>query len=70
MSARTRDMAVMRAPVAIGFGCANVAQRLLNTLAPAGKPLRFVPLTGERRPMTPGIPMARSRIARCCTRHR
>ncbi|MFX0543488.1 LysR substrate-binding domain-containing protein [Roseovarius sp. S4756] len=54
---RTRDMAVMRSLVANGFGYSIVNMRPLNDLAPDGKPLRFVPLTGDKRPMKMGILM-------------
>lgn len=57
ISERTRDMAVMRALVANGFGYSIVNVRSLNDLAPDGKPLRFVPLTGDQRPMRLGILM-------------
>lgn len=52
---RTRDMAVMRGLVAHGFGYSIVNTRPLNDLAPDGKRLRFVPLTGNLRPMKLGI---------------
>lgn len=52
---RTRDMAVMRGLVANGFGYSIVNLRPLNDLAPDGKPLRFVPLSGAIRPMTLGL---------------
>ncbi len=52
---RTRDMAVMRGLVANGFGYSIVNVRPQNDLAPDGKPIRFVPLTGKQRPMKLGI---------------
>lgn len=52
---RTRDMAVMRGLVANGFGYSIVNLRPQNDMAPDGKPLRFVPLTGDQRPMKLGI---------------
>lgn len=52
---RTRDMAVMRGLVAHGFGYSIVNTRPLNDLAPDGKRLRFLPLTGNLRPMKLGI---------------
>ena len=52
---RTRDMAVMRGLVANGFGYSIVNTRPLNDLSPDGKRLRFVPLTGNQRPMRLGI---------------
>ncbi|WP_347309937.1 LysR family transcriptional regulator [Defluviimonas sp. SAOS-178_SWC] len=54
---RTRDMAVMRGLVANGFGYSIVNVRPLHDLAPDGKPLRFVPLTGDQRSMKMGILM-------------
>lgn len=54
---RTRDMAVMRALVANGFGYSIVNIRPLNDLAPDGRPMRFVPLTGHHRPLRLGILM-------------
>ena len=52
---RTRDMAVMRSLVANGFGFSIANVRPLNDLSPDGKPLRFVPLTGDARPMRMGL---------------
>lgn len=52
---RTRDMAVMRALVANGFGYSIVNARPLNDLAPDGKPMHFVPLAGGKRPMKLGV---------------
>lgn len=52
---RTRDMAVMRGLVANGFGYSIMNVRPQNDLAPDGKPIRFVPLTGKQRPMKLGI---------------
>lgn len=52
---RTRDMAVMRGLVANGFGFSIVNFRPANDLAPDGKPLRFVPLAGDQRPMKLGF---------------
>ncbi|MCZ4353236.1 LysR family transcriptional regulator [Roseovarius aestuarii] len=52
---RTRDMAVMRSLVANGLGYSIVNLRPTNDLAPDGKPMRFVPLTGKQRPMILGI---------------
>lgn len=54
---RTRDMAVMRALVANGFGYSIVNLRPLHDIAPDGKPLHFIPLTGDQRPMKLGILM-------------
>ena len=52
---RTRDMAVMRGLVANGFGYSIVNLRPMHDLAPDGKPMRFIPLTGDQRPMKLGI---------------
>lgn len=54
---RTRDMAVMRALVANGFGYSIVNTRPLHNLSPDGRPLRFIPLTGRVRPMKLGLLM-------------
>lgn len=58
VSERTRDMAVMRSLVANGFGYSIVNHRPLNDLSPDGKPMRFVPLSGNARPMNLGLLMA------------
>lgn len=55
---RTRDMAVMRSLVANGFGYSIVNVRPLNDIAPDGKPLRFIPLAGNPRPMNMGMLMS------------
>ncbi|MEP1768879.1 MAG: LysR family transcriptional regulator [Sulfitobacter sp.] len=52
---RTRDMAVMRSLVANGFGFSIANVRPLNDLSPDGKPLRFIPLKGDLRPMQLGL---------------
>ncbi len=52
---RTRDMAVMRSLVANGFGFSIANVRPLNDLSPDGKPLHFVPLDGDARPMNMGL---------------
>ena len=52
---RTGDIAVMRSMVANGFGYGIANMRPLNTLAPDGKPLVFVPLAGDLRPLTMGV---------------
>ena len=54
---RTGDIAVMRSMVANGFGYGIANMRPLNTLSPDGKPLVFVPLAGDLRPLTMGIAM-------------
>ncbi|KRW93502.1 LysR substrate-binding domain-containing protein [Paracoccus sp. PXZ] len=56
---RTRDMAVMRSLVANGFGYSIVNVRPLHDVAPDGKPMRFIPLTGRPRPMTLGLMMGK-----------
>lgn len=52
---RTRDFATMRSLVANGFGysLANIHPR--SDLAPDGRPLRYVPLTGAPRPLVLGL---------------
>ena len=52
---RTRDMAVMRSLVANRFGYALANIRPNSDLAPDGQRLKFVPLTGEHRPMQLGL---------------
>jgi DNA-binding transcriptional LysR family regulator len=52
---RTGDIAVMRSMVANGFGYGIANMRPLNTMSPDGKPLVFVPLTGDIRPLTMGV---------------
>ena len=52
---RTGDIAVMRTMVANGFGYGIANMRPLNSLAPDGKPLVFVPLGGDLRPLVMGI---------------
>lgn len=52
---RTGDIAVMRSMVANGFGYGIANMRPLNTLSPDGKPLSFVPLVGDIRPLTMGV---------------
>lgn len=52
---RTGDIAVMRSMVANGFGYGIANMRPLNTMSPDGKPLVFVPLSGELRPLTMGV---------------
>jgi DNA-binding transcriptional LysR family regulator len=52
---RTGDIAVMRTMVANGFGYGIANMRPLNTLAPDGKPMAFLPLAGDLRPLTLGI---------------
>ncbi len=52
---RTGDIAVMRSLVANGFGYGIANMRPLHTLSPDGKPLVFVPLAGDPRPLTMGL---------------
>lgn len=58
ISERTRDMAVMRSLVANGFGYSIANIRPLHDIAPDGKPLRFIPLAGNPRPMKLGMLMS------------
>lgn len=55
---RTRDMAVMRGLVANGFGYSLANVRFLSDASPDGKPLKFIPLRGDVRPMRLGLLMA------------
>lgn len=55
ISERTGDMAVMRSLVANGFGYSIANFRPLNTTAPDGKPLSFVPLADDAPPMAMGV---------------
>ena len=52
---RTADMAVMRSMVANGFGYALANVRPKSGISPDGKPLCFVPLDGDQRPMIMGL---------------
>lgn len=52
---RTGDISVLRSLVANGFGFGIVTMRPLHTMSPDGKPLVFVPLEGEHRPLVLGI---------------
>lgn len=52
---RTADIAVMRSMVANGFGYGIANMRPLNTMSPDGKPLVFVPIKGDIRPLTMGL---------------
>ncbi|WP_180900673.1 LysR substrate-binding domain-containing protein [Martelella soudanensis] len=58
ISERTRDMAVMRSLVANGFGYSLANIRPLTDLAPDGRRLRFVPLTGPVRALKLGLLMS------------
>jgi len=55
---RTRDMAVMRGLVANGFGYSIANIRPQNDLSPDGKPLRYIPLSGQNRPLSMGALLA------------
>ncbi|NEX46346.1 LysR family transcriptional regulator [Pseudotabrizicola algicola] len=52
---RTRDMGVMQSLVGQGFGYSIANIRPWSGRSPDGQPLRFVPLTGEVRPMQLGL---------------
>jgi DNA-binding transcriptional LysR family regulator len=52
---RTPDMAVMRSMVANGFGYGIANMRPLHSMSPDGKPLVFVPIDSDLRPLTMGI---------------
>ncbi|HEY0213787.1 MAG TPA: LysR family transcriptional regulator [Paenirhodobacter sp.] len=52
---RTRDIAVMRSLVANGFGYSVANIRPLSDLAPDGRKLRFVPLTGPVQALRLGL---------------
>lgn len=52
---RTKDMAVMHSLVANGFGYSIANIRQQSDRSPDGKMLRFIPLTGDLRPMRLGI---------------
>ncbi|MBY5974792.1 LysR substrate-binding domain-containing protein [Pseudooceanicola marinus] len=54
---RSRDIAVVRSLVANGFGYSIANMRPLNGVSPDGKPLRFIPLAGDLRPMKMGLMM-------------
>jgi DNA-binding transcriptional LysR family regulator len=52
---RTPDIAVMRSMVANGFGYGIANMRPLHAMSPDGKPLVFVALKGDIRPLTMGV---------------
>lgn len=54
---RSRDMAVVRSLVANGFGYSIANVKPMNGLSPDGKPLSFLRLTGDLRPMKMGLLM-------------
>jgi len=60
IAGRTRDMGVMRAMVANGFGYSIANIRLGSDRAPDGKLLIVVPLVGEVRPLQIGLLLPRS----------
>lgn len=55
ISERTRDMAVMRSLVANGFGYSIANIRPLSDVAPDGRKLCYVPLSGVSRPLRLGL---------------
>ncbi|MGZ9811683.1 LysR family transcriptional regulator [Pseudoroseicyclus sp. H15] len=57
---RTREMAVQRSMVANGFGFGIANMRTVSDTAPDGKPLIFLPLTGDVEPLHLGIATTRS----------
>lgn len=52
---RTGDIAMMRSMVANGYGFGIANMRPLNRLSPDGKPLAFVPFSGDLRPLVMGV---------------
>ncbi|MEP4038884.1 MULTISPECIES: LysR family transcriptional regulator [unclassified Pseudophaeobacter] len=70
---RTKDMAVMRSLVANGFGYSIANVRPVNDRAPDGKPLKFIPLVGDVRPMRMGLLMSNdadsSSVVRAFAKH-
>ncbi|MBS0563859.1 MAG: LysR family transcriptional regulator [Proteobacteria bacterium] len=52
---RTKDISVVRGLVANGYGYSIANIRPVNDRAPDGRPLRFIPLVGEVRPMIMGL---------------
>jgi len=65
---RTRDIAVMRALVANGFGYSVANIRPESDLSADGKRLRFVPLTGPIRPLHLGLLLAEGALNSCTIR--
>lgn len=57
---RTRDMSVLRAMVANGYGYSLINTRTTLSEAPDGKRLAFVPLKGGVRPLQLGLATARA----------
>lgn len=52
---RTADIAVMQSMVANGFGYGIANMRPFHSMSPDGKPLTFVPIEGDIRPLTMGV---------------
>lgn len=52
---RTKDMAVARGLVANGYGYSIANIRPVDDRAPDGRPLRFIPLVDDARPMIMGL---------------
>lgn len=57
---RSRDIAVVRSLVGNGFGYSIANLRPLNEASPDGKPLKFISLAGDLRPMKMGLLMGHS----------
>jgi DNA-binding transcriptional LysR family regulator len=57
---RTADIAVMRSMVGNGFGYGIANMRPLNNMSPDGKPIAFVPLSGDLRPLIMGVALPNS----------
>ncbi|SIN84405.1 LysR family transcriptional regulator [Vannielia litorea] len=57
---RTREMAVQRSLVANGFGFGLANMRTVSDTAPDGKPLIFLPLSGNPEPLNLGIATTRA----------
>ena len=55
---RTRDLAVLRGMVANGFGYSIANMRLHSDLSPAGRRLKFIPLSGNVRHLRMGLVLA------------
>lgn len=55
---RTRDMAVLRAMVANGFGYAIANIRPRNDRSPDGRKLKLIPLSSSQKPLQMGLIMA------------
>jgi len=57
---RTSDLSVARSLVANGFGFGLINIRTKTDSAPDGEKLKFIPLTGDHRPMVLGLATKRS----------